>query len=112
MEKGITGTGEGFDAPSRGRLGAGGFGGHNPISSQLRSKMVQVGAPATRSISVQEIEAHSVVRPTLTFGTHLQAAEARASRQSIMPSGPRRLGGRQRALTPQQVVRCLSRCPV
>lgn len=44
MEKGITGTGEGFDAPSKGRLGAGGFGGHNLNPSQLRNKMVQVHA--------------------------------------------------------------------
>ena len=42
MAKGITGSGEGFDAPSKGRLGAAGFGGHNPDVSQLRGKMVQV----------------------------------------------------------------------
>ena len=42
MAKGITGTGEGFDAPSKSRLGAGGFGGHNPDMSQLRGKMVKV----------------------------------------------------------------------
>ncbi len=44
MATGITGTGEGFDAPSKGRLGGAGFGGHNPDVSQLRSKMVQVCA--------------------------------------------------------------------
>ena len=42
IAKGITGTGEGFDAPSMGRLGAGGFGGHNPSPALLRIKMLEV----------------------------------------------------------------------
>ena len=42
MAKGITGTGEGFDARSVGRLGGSGFGAHNPSPTELRSKMVQV----------------------------------------------------------------------
>ncbi|BDA50451.1 probable DNA-dependent metalloprotease WSS1 [Coccomyxa sp. Obi] len=71
IAKGITGTGQGFDAPSVGRLGAGGFGGHNPSSADLRRKMIQ-------------------------------AAEARARTGTLMPNGPRRLGGAQRGMTPQQ----------
>lgn len=43
MAKGITGTGEGFDAPSVGRLGGSGLGAHNPSPTELRSKIVQVG---------------------------------------------------------------------
>lgn len=42
MAKGITGTGEGFDAPSAGRLGGSGFGAHNVSRTELRGKMVQV----------------------------------------------------------------------
>ena len=41
MAKGITGSGEGFDAPSVGRLGGRGFGTHNPSLTELRSKMLQ-----------------------------------------------------------------------
>ena len=39
MAKGITGSGQGFDAPSMGRLGGKG---HNPSSTELRNKLVQV----------------------------------------------------------------------
>ncbi len=53
MAKGITGTGEGFDAPSVGRLGGSGFGAHNPSPTELRSKMVQVG-----SITISRLRAH------------------------------------------------------
>lgn len=42
IAKGITGTGQGFDAPSVGCLGARGFGGHNPSPADLRRKMIQV----------------------------------------------------------------------
>ena len=42
MAKGITGTGEGFDARSFGRLGGSGFGAHNPSPTELRSKMLKV----------------------------------------------------------------------
>lgn len=109
MDKGITGTGEGFDAPSKGRLGAGGFGGHNPSPAQLRSKMVQVKGLQLLSRRKEE-HTHLPNLNCNDLHAHLQAAEARASKQSIMPGGPRRLGGRQRALTPQQVVVwCLSR---
>ena len=41
MAKSITGSGEGFDAPSAGRLGGRGFGAHNPSLTELRSKMLQ-----------------------------------------------------------------------
>ena len=42
MAKGIGGTGEGFDAASKGRLGARGFGGHNISQTALRDAMVKV----------------------------------------------------------------------
>ena len=42
MAKGLGGTGEGFDAPSAGRAGAKGFGGHNVSAVDLRSAMVKV----------------------------------------------------------------------
>ena len=42
MAKGMGGTGEGFDAPSAGRAGAKGFGGHNVSASDLRGAMVKV----------------------------------------------------------------------
>ena len=51
MAKGITGTGEGFDAPSVGRLGGSGFGAHNPSPTELRSKMVQVGSNHYQSLA-------------------------------------------------------------
>ncbi len=41
MAKGIMGSGEGFDAPSAGRLGGRGFGAHNPSLTDLRSRMLQ-----------------------------------------------------------------------
>ena len=46
MARGVSGTGQGFDAPSSGRLGAGGFGGHNPSPAELRGKMLQVSKHA------------------------------------------------------------------
>lgn len=58
MAKGISGTGQGFDAPGK-RLGGHS---HNPPTSSLRQ-------------------------------TALAAAEKRARTGSLMPSGPRRLGG-------------------
>ena len=51
MAKGITGTGEGFDAPSVGRLGGSGFGSHNPSPTELRSKMVLVSSDASPVVS-------------------------------------------------------------
>ena len=42
MAKGIGGTGEGFDAPSAGRLGGKGFGAHNVTRADLRAAMVKV----------------------------------------------------------------------
>ena len=42
MARGIGGTGEGFDAPSQGRLGGRGFGAHNASPSNLRAAMLKV----------------------------------------------------------------------
>lgn len=42
IAKGLTGTGQGFDAPLASRLGTKGFGGHNPSPALLRDKIVQV----------------------------------------------------------------------
>jgi hypothetical protein len=54
MAKGITGTGEGFDAPSAGRLGGSGFGAHNISLMELRGKMMQV-----RPCSMSQEATHS-----------------------------------------------------
>lgn len=70
IAKGITGTGEGFDAPSMGRLGAGGFGGHNPSPALLRNKMLQVGGrPTSRSLVLQVAKNSSL--PILLHGCTL-----------------------------------------
>ncbi|WIA29116.1 hypothetical protein OEZ86_011627 [Tetradesmus obliquus] len=74
MDKGITGTAQGFDAASAGRLGAHGFiPTHNPPEHKM--------ADAIR-----------------------KAAEARARQQALMPSGPCKLGGSSsyRHMTPAQ----------
>ncbi|KAK9861861.1 hypothetical protein WJX84_005300 [Apatococcus fuscideae] len=66
MAKGISGTGQGFDAASKGRLGSHAFiPTHNPPETQLKNVM-------------------------------LKAAEARAKQQAVMSAGPRRLGGSMR----------------
>ena len=58
MAKGIMGTGEGFDAPSAGRLGGSGFGAHNVNLTELRGKMVQV-----RPCSVLQEAIRYMLRP-------------------------------------------------
>ncbi|KAF6266695.1 WLM domain-containing protein [Scenedesmus sp. NREL 46B-D3] len=74
MDKGISGTGQGFDAPSVGRLGSHGFiPTHNPPEHKMADAM-------------------------------RKAAEARARQQALMPAGPCKLGGGPgyRHMTPAQ----------
>ena len=49
MARGIVGTGQGFDAPPAGRVGAKGFGGHNPNPAELRQVIIKVRAKARHS---------------------------------------------------------------
>ncbi|KAL3146079.1 hypothetical protein ABBQ38_015428 [Trebouxia sp. C0009 RCD-2024] len=69
MAKGITGSGAGFDAPSMGRLG-----GRGPVP-------------------IHNPPAHKLKSAAL------KAAEARSKKQSLMPAGPRKLGGDLSLLT-------------
>ncbi|KAK9804047.1 hypothetical protein WJX73_008674 [Symbiochloris irregularis] len=48
MTKGIAGTGQGFDAPSAGRLGGKGPGAHNPSPAVLRAAMVKAAEERQR----------------------------------------------------------------
>ncbi|KAK9864079.1 hypothetical protein WJX84_003247 [Apatococcus fuscideae] len=83
MAKGISGSGQGFDAASKGRLGSHSFiPTHNPPETQLKNVM-------------------------------LKAAESRAKQQAIMSAGPRRLGGSMRLppnLTPAMAAAHAAEC--
>ena len=61
MVRGIGGTGEGFDAPSAGRLGGRGFGTHNDSPAALRSAMVKVPHPLKLSW-LDEVNSYSLSR--------------------------------------------------
>jgi hypothetical protein len=53
MANGISGTGQGFDAPSAGRLGGFSFiPHHNPPESSLRAAAAKVGAAVQRAAPV------------------------------------------------------------
>ncbi|KAK9917645.1 hypothetical protein WJX75_006759 [Coccomyxa subellipsoidea] len=81
IAKGITGTGEGFDAPSMGRLGAGGFGGHNPSPALLRIKMLQAAEARARTGVLMQTGPHRLggTKASLTpQQAAAQAAERRA----------------------------------
>ena len=73
MANGMTGTGEGFDAPSVGRLGGTGFGSHNPSPTELRSKIVQVSSDAS----------HVVLMTQLKYCEHPRQS-CEAGRESVM----------------------------
>ena len=121
MDKGIKGSGQGFDAASKGRLGSHSFiPQHNPPQGRLRDVMLQVWVCATlwhfwrrRNTNLaRDGSLFMLARPVITTCLlqaglcALQAAEARAKRQAVMSGGPRKLGGDAtalRGLTPGQV---------
>lgn len=116
MDKGIVGTGEGFDAASAGKVGGRWC---NPSQAELKSVMLKVWEPPIcrpmhfESVPCRGDIAHMccttllLVDGTGADSLHLQAAERRAQQ---IRTGPQRLGGQTdgslRNMTPAQVT-CL-----
>ena len=130
MDRGIKGSGQGFDAKSAGRLGAHGFiPTHNVPEHKRRDAMLKVreilrqlldhalkllrAYDALLRVANDDCAAYqyALIAICSASGTYLdmstlQAAEARAKRQAVMVSGAQRLGGRAdtvKRLTPAQV---------
>ncbi len=130
MDRGIKGSGQGFDAKSVGRLGAHGFiPTHNVPEHKRRDAMLKVRMILRQLLDhalklLQDYDAllrvanddcaaywNAFIAISSASGTYLdmftlQAAEARAKRQAVMVSGAQRLGGRAdtvKRLTPAQV---------
>ncbi|EIE22816.1 WLM-domain-containing protein [Coccomyxa subellipsoidea C-169] len=102
IAKGITGTGEGFDAPSMGRLGAGGFGGHNPSPALLRNKMLQAAEARARTGNLMQKGPHRLggISQNLTPQQEaLGSASAQSSAAAIAATGPHHVLYKENAVT-------------
>ncbi|CAL5229206.1 g12489 [Coccomyxa viridis] len=86
MAKGITGTGEGFDAPSVGRLGGSGLGAHNPSPTELRSKIVQAAEARAKRAGLM-LSGPRKLGGSVTGLTPREAAAAAAERRARDDAG-------------------------
>ena len=127
MDRGIKGSGQGFDAKCVGRLGAHGFiPTHNVPEHQRRDAMLKV-CSTLRSLPcgfrlprcttlccgrrmtalIRRVSLYCrVFAASRPYKSVPQAAEARAKRQAVMALGAQRLGGSSdtvKRLTPAQV---------
>jgi DNA-dependent metalloprotease WSS1 len=90
ITKGIVGSGQGFDALSAGRIGGRRLVGDDNSSSNSRIHGIESnnGSEQQQQQQQQRQPAKHILREAM-----MKAAEARARQASLMPTGPRKVGG-------------------
>lgn len=93
MAKGIIGSGQGFDAPSAGRIGGKRLLGTTTTTNTNKNSSIRgIGDRTNNGFEQQQQQLGQPAKHILREAM-MKAAEARARQASVMPTGPRKVGG-------------------
>jgi hypothetical protein len=94
IARGIVGSGQGFDAPSAGRIGGRRLVGNDNSSSNSHIHGIESSNGSEQQHQQhQQQQQHRQPAKNMLREAMMKAAEARARQASLMPTGPRKVGG-------------------